>query len=176
MSHTTPHSVQVVLVSDRYANLVELTSAQYRCGLCRCPTVSSILQVKVISNSTTLIADAANKEDISMRVKQIKKELSETDSVYDTEKLSERIAKLAGGVAVIKVLCCHAAAVQVLVTFVSLMLSSVYLHKQPCWSCMYYTRVLQSKTKLALPFLWTLGGPARITACGSQQLSPECPT
>ena len=62
-----------------------------------------MLQVKVISNSTTLIADAANKEDISMRVKQIKKELSETDSVYDTEKLSERIAKLAGGVAVIKV-------------------------------------------------------------------------
>ncbi|KAL3152062.1 Chaperonin 60 subunit alpha 1, chloroplastic [Trebouxia sp. C0010 RCD-2024] len=60
-------------------------------------------KVKVISNSTTLIADAANKEDISMRVKQIKKELSETDSVYDTEKLSERIAKLAGGVAVIKV-------------------------------------------------------------------------
>lgn len=61
------------------------------------------VQVKVISNSTTLIADAANKEEISMRIKQIKKELSETDSVYDTEKLSERIAKLAGGVAVIKV-------------------------------------------------------------------------
>jgi len=57
----------------------------------------------VISNNTTLIADAANKEEISMRIKQIKKELSETDSVYDTEKLSERIAKLAGGVAVIKV-------------------------------------------------------------------------
>ena len=38
-----------------------------------------------------------------MRIAQIKKELSETDSVYDTEKLSERIAKLAGGVAVIKV-------------------------------------------------------------------------
>lgn len=38
-----------------------------------------------------------------MRVAQIKKELAETDSVYDTEKLSERIAKLAGGVAVIKV-------------------------------------------------------------------------
>ena len=34
---------------------------------------------------------------------QIKRELSETDSTYDTEKLSERIAKLAGGVAVIKV-------------------------------------------------------------------------
>merc|ERR1712113_1084669 len=38
-----------------------------------------------------------------MRVAQIKKELGETDSVYDTEKLSERVAKLAGGVAVIKV-------------------------------------------------------------------------
>lgn len=38
-----------------------------------------------------------------MRVQQIKKELTETDSTYDTEKLSERIAKLAGGVAVIKV-------------------------------------------------------------------------
>jgi len=65
-----------------------------------------VVQIKVISNSTTLIADAANKEEISMRIKQIKKELSETDSVYDTEKLSERIAKLAGGVAVIKVCFC----------------------------------------------------------------------
>lgn len=36
---------------------------------------------------------------------QLKKELAETDSVYDTEKLSERIAKLSGGVAVIKVGC-----------------------------------------------------------------------
>ena len=60
----------------------------------------------MINNSTTIIADAANKEDIAIRIKQIKKELSETDSVYDTEKLSERIAKLAGGVAVIKV-CPH---------------------------------------------------------------------
>ena len=51
----------------------------------------------------TLIADAANKEEIDMRVQQIKQELRETDSTYDTEKLSERIAKLAGGVAVIKV-------------------------------------------------------------------------
>lgn len=81
--------------------------------LCLRLTATLNLQVKVISNSTTLIADAANKEDISMRVKQIKKELSETDSVYDTEKLSERIAKLAGGVAVIKVLLCHTAAVHI---------------------------------------------------------------
>jgi chaperonin GroL len=57
-----------------------------------------------VANTTcTLIADAANKDEISARIRQIKKELAETDSVYDTEKLSERIAKLAGGVAVIKV-------------------------------------------------------------------------
>lgn len=60
-------------------------------------------KVSVKQTETTIIADAANKEEIDMRVQQIKKELSETDSVYDTEKLSERIAKLAGGVAVIKV-------------------------------------------------------------------------
>ena len=100
----------MVSVFDSFANVVEVTTARslsHAARVCLFLTVPSTLQVKVISNSTTLIADAANKEDISMRVKQIKKELSETDSVYDTEKLSERIAKLAGGVAVIKVLFCH---------------------------------------------------------------------
>jgi chaperonin GroL len=57
----------------------------------------------VAATTCTLIADAANKDEIKARIGQIKKELAETDSVYDTEKLSERIAKLAGGVAVIKV-------------------------------------------------------------------------
>ena len=60
-------------------------------------------KVTIGSNWTTMIADAANKEEIDLRIAQIKKELAETDSVYDTEKLSERVAKLAGGVAVIKV-------------------------------------------------------------------------
>jgi len=60
-------------------------------------------KVTVAATSTTLIADAASKEEIDMRIAQLKKELAETDSVYDTEKLSERIAKLSGGVAVIKV-------------------------------------------------------------------------
>ena len=77
---------------------------------------SSAIQVTIRNNETVLIADAANKEEIDARVAQIKKELSETDSVYDTEKLSERVAKLAGGVAVIKVclaastsrICCRA--------------------------------------------------------------------
>lgn len=60
-------------------------------------------KVVCAATSTTLIADAASKEEIDMRIAQLKKELAETDSVYDTEKLSERIAKLSGGVAVIKV-------------------------------------------------------------------------
>lgn len=60
-------------------------------------------KVTVGSSSTTLIADAATKDEIQARIAQLKKELAETDSVYDTEKLAERIAKLSGGVAVIKV-------------------------------------------------------------------------
>jgi chaperonin GroL len=60
-------------------------------------------KITITNNSTTLIADAASKDEIQARIAQIKKELAETDSVYDTEKLSERIAKLSGGVAVIKV-------------------------------------------------------------------------
>ena len=55
------------------------------------------------ATSTTLIADAANKEEIAARIAGIKRELGETTSTYDQEKLSERIAKLSGGVAVIKV-------------------------------------------------------------------------
>lgn len=60
-------------------------------------------KITISKDSTTIIADAASKDEIQSRISQIKKELSETDSVYDSEKLSERIAKLSGGVAVIKV-------------------------------------------------------------------------
>ncbi|KAF7153854.1 hypothetical protein RHSIM_Rhsim01G0213500 [Rhododendron simsii] len=60
-------------------------------------------KVTISKDSTTIIADSASKDEIQARISQIKKELSETDSVYDTEKLAERIAKLSGGVAVIKV-------------------------------------------------------------------------
>eukprot|EP00850_Spirogloea_muscicola_P012281 SM000078S22140 [mRNA] locus=s78:540288:543779:- [translate_table: standard] len=60
-------------------------------------------KITMSNNTTTIIADAATKDEIQARVAQIKRELAETDSVYDTEKLSERIAKLSGGVAVIKV-------------------------------------------------------------------------
>jgi chaperonin GroEL len=54
-------------------------------------------------DNTTLVADGGNKADIDKRVAQIRQQLAETDSDYDSEKLKERIAKLAGGVAVIKV-------------------------------------------------------------------------
>lgn len=65
--------------------------------------LGSARKITVRNTSTTMIADSASKDEIQARIAQIKKELAETDSVYDTEKLSERIAKLSGGVAVIKV-------------------------------------------------------------------------
>jgi hypothetical protein len=65
--------------------------------------LGTIRKLTIGSNWTTMIADAGSKDEIDLRVAQLKKELGETDSVYDTEKLAERIAKLAGGIAVIKV-------------------------------------------------------------------------
>lgn len=60
-------------------------------------------KITISKDSTTVIADAASKDELQARIAQLKRELSQTDSVYDTEKLAERIAKLSGGVAVIKV-------------------------------------------------------------------------
>ncbi|GLJ16239.1 hypothetical protein SUGI_0272680 [Cryptomeria japonica] len=60
-------------------------------------------RITVTENSTTIIADAATKDEVQARIDQIKIELAKTDSSYLKEKLSERIAKLSGGVAVIKV-------------------------------------------------------------------------
>ena len=58
----------------------------------------------VISKENTTIIDGAGKSaDIEARVKQIRAQIEETSSDYDREKLQERVAKLAGGVAVIKV-------------------------------------------------------------------------
>jgi chaperonin GroEL len=58
----------------------------------------------VVSKDTTTIIDGAGKgDDIKGRIKQIKSEVENTDSDFDREKLQERLAKLAGGVAVVKV-------------------------------------------------------------------------
>ncbi|KAJ4702494.1 RuBisCO large subunit-binding protein subunit alpha, chloroplastic [Melia azedarach] len=60
-------------------------------------------KVTVTSNSTTIVADPSTKAEIQARILQIKKDLAATDNAYLSRKLSERIAKLCGGVAVIKV-------------------------------------------------------------------------
>ncbi len=60
-------------------------------------------RVVVDKDNTTIIDGAGDKADIEARVKQIKKQIEDTTSDYDREKLQERLAKLAGGVAVIKV-------------------------------------------------------------------------
>jgi chaperonin GroEL len=56
----------------------------------------------VTKDETTIVDGAGNVEQISGRVSQIRNEIEKTDSDYDREKLQERLAKLAGGVAVIK--------------------------------------------------------------------------
>jgi chaperonin GroEL len=60
-------------------------------------------KVVVAKDTTTIIDGAGDPEGIKGRIKQIKQEIENTDSDFDREKLQERLAKLAGGVAVVKV-------------------------------------------------------------------------
>lgn len=60
-------------------------------------------QVKVDKDNTTIVGGAGSSDDIQARVASIKAQIAETTSDYDREKLQERLAKLAGGVAVINV-------------------------------------------------------------------------
>jgi chaperonin GroEL len=60
-------------------------------------------RVTIDKETTTIVEGAGKQEDIAGRVKQIRKQIEETTSDYDREKLQERLAKLAGGVAVINV-------------------------------------------------------------------------
>src|ERR1700678_4294147 len=60
-------------------------------------------RVTVDKDNTTIIDGAGNQESIEGRIKQLRTQIDETTSDYDREKLQERLAKLAGGVAVIKV-------------------------------------------------------------------------
>ncbi len=69
-------------------------------------TLASLGQAKKIictKDDTTIIDGAGKKADIEARIKQIRKQIEDTTSDYDKEKLQERVAKLAGGVAVIRV-------------------------------------------------------------------------
>jgi chaperonin GroEL len=60
-------------------------------------------KVSIDKDNTTIVNGAGKKSDIEARIKQIKLQIEETTSDYDREKLQERLAKLAGGVAVIRV-------------------------------------------------------------------------
>ena len=60
-------------------------------------------KIVVTKDDTTIVDGAGNSEDVEGRITQIKREIEDTDSDWDREKLQERLAKLVGGVAVVKV-------------------------------------------------------------------------
>ncbi len=60
-------------------------------------------RVVIDKENTTIVEGVGKKEDITARIEQIRKQIEETKSDYDKEKLQERLAKLAGGVAVVNV-------------------------------------------------------------------------
>ncbi|MGD9542160.1 MAG: chaperonin GroEL [Methylocystis sp.] len=67
------------------------------------PMLGRAKRVRIEKENTTIIDGAGEKKDIEARIAQIKGQIEETTSDYDREKLQERLAKLAGGVAVIRV-------------------------------------------------------------------------
>ncbi|XP_010540667.1 PREDICTED: chaperonin 60 subunit alpha 2, chloroplastic isoform X2 [Tarenaya hassleriana] len=81
------------IAGDLGMTLMEATSDQL--GIAR--------RVTITSKSTTIVADPSTKGEIQARIAQMKKDLAETDSSYLSRKIAERIARLTGGVAVIKV-------------------------------------------------------------------------
>ena len=60
-------------------------------------------RIVITKDNTTIVDGAGNKNDVASRVTEIRREIENTDSDWDREKLQERVAKLAGGVCVIKV-------------------------------------------------------------------------
>jgi chaperonin GroEL len=67
------------------------------------PLLGRAKRIRIDKENTTVIDGAGEKKDIEARVSQIKAQIEETTSDYDREKMQERLAKLAGGVAVIRV-------------------------------------------------------------------------
>jgi chaperonin GroEL len=60
-------------------------------------------QIRVSKDKTTIVAGNDNKDNVEKRIAQIRRQVEETESEFDREKLQERLAKLSGGVAVVKV-------------------------------------------------------------------------
>lgn len=81
-----------VITEDLGTKLESVSEAEF--GSCK--------TVRITKDKTTLIEGAAQKEDIDARIRQLQNEREETTSEYDKDKLKERLAKLAGGVAVIR--------------------------------------------------------------------------
>ena len=65
--------------------------------------LGTVRTVTITKDTTTLVEGGGSKEDVAGRISQIKQEIENSDSDWDKEKLQERLAKLAGGVGVIKV-------------------------------------------------------------------------
>ncbi len=82
------------LISDELGKKLDATTVE---------DLGSARRVVVTKDDTTIIDGRGKHEDIQARVKQLKVQIEETTSDYDKEKLQERLAKLSGGVAVIKV-------------------------------------------------------------------------
>ena len=82
-----------VITSDLGLDLKETTIEQ----------LGRAKQIKVQKENTIIVDGAGSKDEIAARVKQIRTQLEDTTSEYDKEKLQERLAKIAGGVAVIEV-------------------------------------------------------------------------
>ena len=81
-------------ISEEIGNKLENTTVQM---------LGTAKRVTIDKDNTTIVDGAGSKEAIAARTKQIKAQIEETTSDYDKEKLHERLAKLAGGVAVINV-------------------------------------------------------------------------
>lgn len=81
------------VMSDLGGKLVDVTADQ----------LGKAKSIKITKDNTTIVGGAGSKDEIQARIAQIKGEIENTKSDFDREKLQERMAKLAGGVAVIKV-------------------------------------------------------------------------
>jgi len=82
---------------------VVASDLQMKLEECEVEQLGRVRKATIAKTRCTLVADQGTREEITARVGQLKKDLEGSDSTYDREKLGERIAKLAGGVAVVKV-------------------------------------------------------------------------
>ena len=97
-------SIGTVCYADEVAATVTVASAKIRASADpNSQQLGSAKQVKIQKENTIIVDGAGNSEEIKARISQIKTQIEETTSDFDREKLQERLAKLSGGVAVIKV-------------------------------------------------------------------------